>query len=358
MATIHTSNDIGFYVGSLINQNPHSGDILWMIKSALKTAGWTIVNSGDGDLISVPAGDNLTSNARNNGNSGNSPKIPNSICNDGCWFIAKTPNAAPQQGRLCIQLVTYVSGVPNIRAKWSVGGFNSSFLPSFTPGPLAGGDEKLIIGSGTDGAPVGDPILPVGTEFAYRFNMGIDDDAASCRFWTTLWANGSKGNVSSLFYLDFLTGLKAPDVSPYVAAWKADGAGIQPFILLGNYQTIDSGLAGVAGRFGTTLVHKLAAMAPGFSNADVNGNVPAYTRSLVRSLGKQSMTGKECMFPVLYARHTSLAAPLGLKGAGSYLYWSMADRSLADHLDVVGIRDYVYIGDFMAPWTALEKCVP
>lgn len=361
MTTIHAANDPGFYIGSLINQNPHSGDILWMLKSAFKTAGWTVFYSGDGDAI-VSASDILTNKTRNNNNSGNSPKIANSICNDLCWFILQTPNANPENGQLLIQLVQYLGGSIYIRAKWSVGGFDVTGSPGQVPGPNTPGDEQIICGRGPDSFPVGDPILPTAyTEYSYRFNMGIDDNSATPRAWMTLWANGSKDNVSCLLFIDYLLGLKGADTNPYIAAIVHDmgflGGQIAPFNYLGQYTQIDLLPTGVATRFGTTLTHKMSATAPGLAYADTGPNVP-YPRSLVRALGKNTVAGKECMAPMLIARHSSLATPNGIKGYSSYLFWSLKDMSLADHLDVTGVRDYVYIGDLLAPWNSASKCAP
>lgn len=361
MTTLHAANDPGYYSGPLINISPHSGDILWMIKSAFKTANWQIPFSGDGNaIVDALYNDILTNNTRNNVNSGNSPKIANSICNDLAWFVLETPNASPESGQLCIQLVSYVGGTLNIRAKWSSGGFANTGTATQVPPAITPGDEKLLIGAGPDNAPVGHPInSTVYTEYSMRFNMGLDDNAVNPRSWMTLWKNGTRHDVTFSFIIDFLAGLKGTDTYPYIAAMVYDqflgGGVISPFDTLGAYVNIDSNNRGVATKFAAN-TRKMSATAPGLPFVDSLSGI--YASSLVRGLGKNSVSGKECLAPLVVARHSSLPAATGIKGYSTYVFWSLKDMSLGDHLDVLGPKDYVYIGDLLAPWNSPNKCIP
>ncbi len=302
------------YNGPALNLSVTPSEIPWVLKSVMKSAGWTITQSGDGNAIFSTSGDVLTNistnaalNAFGEPTVKNSPGIANSMRNQYAWFVVRSPVGGAE---MCFQVAEVYDTFLSMRIKFSVGGFSTAGVSATTcPGPTTPGDELVLWGTGTDAAPVDTTYLVAGlTPRQYRLHVGVDDSGSIPQAWMAVSLNASDSVVALLLW-DFLDNLGAGDSIAHAATVTSttvfndarSGCAL-PSVWGDEAQLATSGRWWAA-RLGGTGTHEL------FAAWLANSNGGLHT-----AMGVNTDSQKEDMLYAQSARRSTLPAPNGLKG--------------------------------------------
>lgn len=128
------------WVGSVNQSITHGGasDALFTIKTALKLAGWVVVQTGGGTAGVVTSTDQLTTVVLFNVT--------------GAWARMREPVAGPVQREYILQMGTANSAAAIIKYSRATG-FTTGATTTVSP-TTGGGDGQLLNGTGSDAAPV------------------------------------------------------------------------------------------------------------------------------------------------------------------------------------------------------------
>jgi hypothetical protein len=150
-----------------------SGYALFVIKEALKLAGWTVVTSGTGTAGTTGAGDLITSG-------------PNTaiggFARANAWVRMREPSSGTRE--YILQNGTSDSDNRTIVKYSRATGFTVGATATVSP-TTGGGDGVMVIGTGTDAAPVQTTWLPtIGTNGYYHC---VASDTANNGVWGWWW---------------------------------------------------------------------------------------------------------------------------------------------------------------------------
>lgn len=368
--TYQTScSDPGFYSGSTINLSPYNHEYLWILKSALKSAGsFYVRGSGDGNAIYSNSADILTNNNAyspspgtyvSNSGGGSDPKIANSCSNNLAFFIISPDALSPSVGEFCIQLLSFADGSHQWRVKFSSGGFAAVTSATQVPGPITAGDEIVLIGAGTDASPSAGTASGL-YSLNYRFNVVVDDDVTTPRFWAGGWAAGAATNMTCGFLWDhivnrhtgddYTNGFYAcADSSAFRQASMGDGGAS-----LADAPTSPYGVK--SKRTGeSTRPYAWTAMC---STGYLVGGAGRYNS---QTLGKDSYIDGEPLVPMFYCRPGEGAMPTGKKGYSSIARYQATPHTIGDHgddLPSLGLPyEWVAMGEIWLPWNSSTECI-
>jgi len=203
-----------------VNQTPLTwAAAMFILKTQLKTAGWTVTKSSDGTTY------NASADQIDNGTS-----AVNGMDRAYAWFVIQMPGCSRS---FCIQRnsSTAANSSNSWRIKYSkIAGFATG-SPSATQTPTAT-DEEVLLGNakGGDAAPTFNIIAPVscfGDGGTFRFNC-FADNAAPYGFMSWSWQN-TTGFTGHAFGIDPLQAAVAIDTDPYVVHATANLAIDVPF---------------------------------------------------------------------------------------------------------------------------------
>lgn len=308
------------------NQLPTSGAAyFYLLKTLLVSCGWTVTRSGTGTGATYSAAGDLITSA-------------GVLANPGAWFCIKQPAAvAGGQRSLIFQneypTITDVTNDVNWRIKYS---YNVGFITgtsNATTTPSAS-DEQILVGSGTDAAPVYS-LFALGPSMVSRRAHFIANNAAPYEFAAVMHPSGG-GAVSQIFMMDAMVAnsFDVLDVDPYV--FYIDSAGPLSntyFRGYGNAACLKAwykkGLSGAAFQNCAALVY-------------VDGNA---TTLIPGVIGVDPQSSKDQVYPVFYGRNPAQGAPAGPKGQSSLLVWCSNARNSGDTLTVVGSKDKIVIAN-------------
>lgn len=292
-----------------INNVPANGCVaMFILKRALKAAGWTVPKSSDGSTYNS-SGDQITS-----GSSG-----ANGMYNTRAWYVVAAPNGR----QICIQRDNQANG-QGWRIKYSPAAGFVTGSPSATQAPAAA-DEKMLIGGGTDASPTfGTTFLP--GDNGYKYHVVCGGAAEGYCFIGFLAANTTGSTTSGTLFLDSLVANSYPveDVDPVVLGVPA----------LLTFASLSS--TGMAAQISAATFTGCTALAP--------GTTPG-------AMGTNPWTGKDDLLPVFYAR---TAATVGFKGLSYMLRWGSATRG---NMDLATDKTRVFIGNIWIPWDGVTNPV-
>lgn len=350
-AAVNGTNPIGNnpFTGPLFNiTNPTPTCLFSMLKSALKTSGFRVIASGDGNGSTLydPLGlagdvftnDTITTPGTLNTGGG---LVAFSTNNNLCWFVVVPPAGAPNQIQIGFQQGDSVGNPGFMRIKVSCDTFNVSgpLVSNQLPGVTGGNTEVIIWGGGTDAVPSGHAVL--GAASGYRINIGVDNTAATARFWVSTWAINTN---TPLFYC-YLTQATVASLTPGDTYRYLCGAniGCVQVLTASSGLLVDTPQYGAATRFSTGPTTKVSAQFLTMSGEPGIGQFQANT-----------LTGKEDILPMFWGRPQSAAGgpPYGVKGVDTMMRWRGAPHDNADNVSIAGATTYEFItvNDGLTAW--------
>lgn len=295
------------------------------LKSIAVSGGYVVKCSGDGSGVVDTAGDVFNSVTLDKANAAvdiygepsqnNTPATARSLYNARPHFTLQRPGGLA--GELSIQIVTNV--LPgSVRVKYSAGGFSAATATAANqPSPTTGGDEVILLGGGTNAAPVG-WALPFGGPYTSRSRLiiGVDGDTTAPYLYMKHWqANDPVASFCLMW--DAMLGNRV-GITPNNSVAYAG----QQFLLttMADEDKITTPLEGYtfAGRAGSTGTNRMVPTVPGYNNTGY-GIVP-----LVGVLSHDLVGGRVRGIPGDYVRRNVLAAPDGgIYGRSNAWRWNV-----------------------------------
>ncbi len=309
------------------------GDGIFREKEFLKTAGWTVLASGDGLAAFSSSGDIITSGGSGAGG----------MFNVLAWFRIQAPDLVHEW---TIQLISTVNTVTSFRFKYGLTPFTGGAASS-TQTPTAT-DEVVFAGAGTDAAPTGERCFGNMAQAGAKTLYGGADQSAPYGFFFAVTLGAANEPGIHGFLWEPMQDAPMEDADPYVLylyreavassndAWNlieyrniSDAETEQPQCWLDYPAGAFQNIGGVEYDNENTLI------LPG----DVNVNPHSAESDLV---------------PIFYHRFNTLPDPDGPKGVGSLIvgFCPVDTGSRLESLTVAGVTAaYIRVGrNYSAPW--------
>ena len=310
-----------------VNNTPATGTAaMYLVMTTLVAAGWTVKSSSDGTTYSS-TGNQITS-----GNTGTG-----GLGNNNSWFRIQAPLVGSQHREFTFQR-------PSINTGWRVkysptAGFTGG-SPGATQTPTAT-DEQVIVGSGTDAAPVAATLF--GTDAAYRFNVMAGDSTIGYSFYwvgTTINSN-SVNSLTSGFLLDVMQSGSYPsaDPDPCVIYFNTASVFTSGTLTYGNSKALlNTTYVNVVtqGIFFNTTPNSLDIFLPASFGTTYSVTNP--------------FTYGDNLLPIIWGRDGSQTAPYGYKGVSSLMLCPSTVRSTFDTVTISTANDHIFLGNYVFPW--------
>lgn len=326
-----------------LNLTPADGSTaIYNIKTAMKSAGWTVPRSGTGTGGTTSTSDLITSGAASVGGFGNT----------GAWFVI----AQPSGGRQFMFQNTGTSTDCWIRLSQSAG-----FTGGTATTAATATDVKNILGINSSGT--GTAATLFGTDNTYRQNI-MADGSSPYGVYSVCWPTGG-GVVNSLFMIDPITSSPS-DADPYVYMASSIISFTQIFpVSSGAYSannlfmrtdfTANNGEGQACGYIGSVTTGHYVPISAALYFAGFNVGAQL---AVPGNLATNPNTTKDDEFPVIYCRHTNTVgsgatntAPVGYKGTSTLLKWMATNRATGSLLTVVSTGDRLILdGSATLPW--------
>jgi hypothetical protein len=292
---------------------------MYRLKELMKTAGWTVVASGDG-LAAFSVGTDVLTNP----NTG-----ANGFDNTNAWITLQqaATGAAPYAGSRQFTFQRGAGGGANFGYEWRInyspGGTANTGAASSTQAP-AFTDDVFLAGGGTPASPTFTTIFN-----GFAANTSITSIAAGAAgenfsFYMTVILDAFPTVVASVIFFDGVTQYVPTETEPFVMVAKLSD------LLSGNIEVYTFAKAIFAG--------------PSFEFLKFRGN-PGQLR-------ENPINGNVDLIQAYYGRENSQPAPGGYKGV-SYLWrWKTANKNTKDTLSVSapGAKDRIVYSALATFW--------
>lgn len=306
---------------------------IFLFKSTLKTAGWTVPSSSDGTTYNA-SGDQITTNTTGAGG----------MNNNFAWFILSQPITDGYQRHIAIQ-VNNVTAKNNVKIKLSWTGFNTG-SPNATTMPTAA-DEQYIFGTSGAFAAFLDS-----TEGSIVNNVCAGGLAEKYHFyWYTTKAG--TGGVGSLFLMDFANLANPLDYDPYV--YYINGSSTAPLTSLNTFtDTANGAFQSSSGPYIWINKHNVNGITGSFGRSFISNfnDAGSSTYSLIAKMGTNPYDNNPETLPAFVVRVASptTAAPYGIKGKLMNVLLTGTTLVTADTLTVSTSNDRVFCGPLVLIW--------
>jgi hypothetical protein len=307
-----------------------SGESLFNLKALLKLAGWTVAESGTGNAgtgsgVYNASGDAITTAAL----------MTNSLA----WYRIHTPLGSGSGPEFVIQNSTNNSG--QINFWYTAYGTSSPGTASALP-TLVNGTQLRSAGGARQ--------MPSGV--AYRLWCVADNAAPYGMWFGTIPVGG--GNANSVTALCPLSSFNVGDPNPYMLVNTPSGNFNANGPLWSGVTSFASGVDAAClnvGYLPPPAATNLQII-PGFlptNQSFAGGNIVLPATAAGGGYGTDPITGKDALFPIMYARSLSLTLPTW-KGVTTWMRWKGTVRTNGDTGTLNTTRDLIHMADVVLPW--------
>lgn len=286
---------------------------MFKMKELMKSAGWTVKSSGDATSY-FSTTDGITSGSSGAGG----------LANNSAWFRIQAPDG--YGGRE----FTVQRGTTNVL--WTIRySFNQGFIggaPSATVTPTAT-DQQVVLNNATLFA----------TDNQYRM-IAAANNSDGYAFYMACFPNG--GASSSVSGGAWMMDIMAPgtfpsaDVDPSIH-YTAGGSAWAATTTLGVLGYLKKGLVG-----------------EGFVNIAWQQMSTSNQTLFPRGVANNNYNQKTDLIPILYARKSTLVAPVGYKGISNMIRWCGNVVATGTLITVNSLKDFVIIADVALPWNGSD----
>lgn len=310
-----------------------SAEPFYRIKELFKTAGWSVISSGDG-LSAYSSSADVISSFSSGANG----------VNTRAWFVVQHPVLDGYQKSVCFQ---ESSTIGRYRIKISISGFSGG-SPSATVVPSAT-DEMVLYGAGTDASPTGDSFVN-STATNTRMNYICGDASEKWVFFFTNQLVGA-GTLGAFIMMDRLTNTNSLDVDPYF--YFANGSNSYPYTSINAASTNDWTSGGSYAPF--------CYIRYGFSDQRIGRIVVGFLHNISSTQSSYSIanmttdpyTGNDITFPAM--AFASRYGSTVFRNAGYAHYKGTAvnvklQGNSKNGLDTSNSKTLLYTGIFVLPW--------
>ncbi len=327
------------YTFSVANTPATSGAAMYLLVSALITAGWTKVMDSDGTTYSS-SGTQIASGA--------------AFSNTNAWVRMRAP--AVNQGSVANQTreITFQRG--NTAVKWRV---KYSASAGFTGGSPAAGvtpsatDEVFLTGAGTDAVPV---FLDnfFSADGAYRWHVAAGGAAEGYSFIAWALTSTTTTALNAIFLDVMATGSYSTlDVDP-AAICCLPGPGGVSNIQGTSFESTTRAPGVAASAYARAWYGATSNVGASITTNNVNVSMIAHGSDLgfTVGVGVNPFSSKDTLLPCLWGRRTQSATPAvgGLKGYSTLFKIGSATRTNVDSCDSTATKDLFYCYNMWLPW--------
>ena len=291
------------------------------LKTALKSAGWTVPKSSDGTTYNN-SGDQITSFSSGAGG----------LNNPSAWFVISFPGS---NRSFCFQRGT--SNNNSWRIKCADTNAFTSGSPSATRTPTASAGDITILGSGTDSSPIFSQWTSA-TDGSVYVNMAVDGASPYGFYMFLTNVGGHTVRSDGLIVVDPVNGAASGDASAYV------------ILISGNGSSGFDGSGMVAE--GNTVLWTFSGQNPTgcYYSVHTGSATTPSTTVIPGGLAKNPFTGKDDLIPVPVMRRSGLSSPL-YKGMTSLMRWQGVGRAALTTFTNTRRKDYISVHTTLAlPW--------
>jgi len=306
---------------------------MYLLKTTLVTAGWTVTSDSDGTTYNATGGQ-VTSGAGGAGGLGNVL----------AWIRLQAPTVGSNTREIIIQRNSSVATAADDqlwRIKYSANAGFTGGSPGATRTPSAT-DEVIMIGAGTDASPTFFQFF--GANGGYRWHI-MAGGATELYSFMTVNLNSTTTNINGFIGLDVLKSGTYPseDIDP--AVFCTITATVITQTPPSNNSTNPSNSRAWLG----------ATSAAGNSLVSNNVNVGLDKYSTVggsTGIAVNPFSSKDTLWSPIWMALSSnpSRSPFGVKGASTIALMGSVVRTNLDTITSVGTRDLIYLGHLWLPW--------
>jgi len=312
-----------------VNELPATGSLaMYQHIANLIAAGWTKVSDSDGTTYSA-GGTQVT------GGGGGA----HGFGNTSAWVRLRCPVVNGNAREIVIQRS---SGSTQYRTKYSAAAGFSGGAPSATQVPSAT-DEVLIHGSGSDGAPGFQTVFA--TDNSYRCHSCAGGAGEGYAFYLLTIATGGFTSIQCAWFMDTLQAFDVGDPDPtwWFFTFSSSNGGRD---WANAYNSLPTS-GGSGAWLGATSSSSNFVPTAALSTGHPFGQFFPYNGA---GSGQAPFSTKDPAVPIAFGRSPAQAAPFGLKGWSTMLYWTGVGRAFGDTMDISGTADRLWYGGAAIPW--------
>lgn len=353
-------NSTADYFGNTYNLDFISPeDMIYKLKSLLKTAGWSVIGSGSGSVSS--SSDLFTVGSA-------------SMFVGQSWFAISSPDS---KSNFTFQRSNVATSTYSWRIKYSPGGFNfSTSTATKTPLPLTSSDEVYPLGGGTDVTPTFG-VIGVTATGMQTMHMGASTSATDNSFWLSVYQLGTLqyGCSVAMIYENLKSGSLSPsDSDPYILYGPGTAYNGASTLSAGQLLSLDTT---VGSSTGTGLQNSrwcgtIRRTSSQYGTGSFYGNIWALNYAFTYNNVLTAIAPKLLdynpynfsidLLPIPFARF-SAASSLGLqngiffngwKGFSKNIGFISTTRPVGEMISVNSIADYIVLGDVVVPWVGSQ----
>lgn len=318
---------------------------MFLFKEFAKTAGWSVVGSGDGLSLESSTADIITQYTSGAGGLGNSS----------AWFILKMPGASRY---LTFQRGTQPVGstaAASWRIKYSLAAYDFSSATSTRTPTTTTDDDRVIFGGGTDASPLFAVLFQDNN--SYMFNIISDNASPYNLCFFGYQRGGSLDKINTAFVLDSLLDATYPtgvngDYDPYViyVDYKLE-SGLTGCFEDSSLYGLNNSPQGYLGAKSSLNFTSIPANTYGFITVPTNTSHAAYTQAIPNYLPSNPYTNKDDINHILYLKTLiSPSLPAGYKGYSNFMKWIATTRQNLSLMTITSSGDTLIVGDVCIPW--------
>jgi hypothetical protein len=348
------------YLGATYNLNFVSPeDLIYKLKSLLKTAGWSVLGSGSGSVYS--ASDLFTADS-------------SSMFVGQSWFAISSPD---NRSNFTFQRSNVSTSTYNWRIKYSPGGFNlSTSTATKTPLPTIANDEIYTLGSGTDTTPTFG-VIGVTAVGMQTMHIGASTTAGDNSFWFSVYQLGTLqyGCSVAMIYENLKTGsYSTSDYDPYIIYGPGTAYNGASTLTAGQLLSLDTTIGSSTGtglqnsRWSGTMRRTSTQYGTGSFYGSIWALNYAFTyNNTLTTIAPKLLDYNPYQYsvdllPIPFARF-SAASSVGLqngiffngwKGFSKNIGFISTTRPVGEMISVNSSGDYIVLGDVVVPWVGTQ----
>jgi hypothetical protein len=329
-----------------VGNTPATGAVaMYLLKTTLVSAGWTVTSDSDGSTYNATGGQ-VTTGATGAGGLGNVR----------AWIRLQAPTVGSNTREITIQRSNSGVGATDDRAwriKYSANAGFTGGSPAATVTPSAA-DEVFMLGGGTDASPTFLPASWFNTNGGYRWHIAAGGAAESYSFVAFASVSATGVGLNSIA-LDVMTAgsYSSLDIDPAVMYCSTAAPTVSLVDVTSNAPA--SGVNETAPAKGRAWLGPTSAAGASLTSNNVNVNMLTWGGNFgggVSAAANPFSSNDTLVFTLWCRRANSNNNPLpaGIKGFSTLFQTGSMARANFDTCDVGGTKTRVWYGNLWLPW--------
>ncbi len=332
------------YTFSVANTPLTGSAAMYLIKTTLVTAGWSVLADSDG----------TTYNATGGQVTGGGPGT-NGLGNVRAWLRLRAPTVGSNTREITIQRSATGVAATDDRAwriKYSANAGFTGGSPAATVTPSAA-DEVFMLGGGTDSSPTFSPASWFAANNTYRWHIAAGGAAESYSFVAWALTSSTTTGLNSIALDVMLAGsYSSLDVDP--AVMYCSDTSVQASLAAITASTAAGGANVTAPALARAWLGSVSNAGASITTNNVNVSIITWGTNFGggNTVAANPFSTKDTLVPVFWARRPNpgFIHPCGGKGFSTLFQAGSVARTNVDSCDVGGTRTKFYYGGLWLPW--------